>query len=177
MPIRESNCRCRNTICYLPSVCSSMAYMGFSTDFSRVFTQTAPYFYQRTVSLMQKVLCYCHQCFAGQWDLLHTLQRPGGRGDIQVPSAAPDVQPRHCRNVHLQSQTWSCYAGSNPGQTTFWQDCTHSDMYFWLLLTKSPSSSLGVIFSLLRRILHSNTGSRLAAISDWFSSNSEAIRM
>lgn len=33
MPIRESNCHCCNTVWFLPSACSSMAYMGFSTDF------------------------------------------------------------------------------------------------------------------------------------------------
>lgn len=96
MLIRESNCQCCNTVWFPPSSWSSVA--SPLTLFARVFTITAPYFYQRTVSLLQKALHYRHQCmslgcsFAGQWALLPVPQRPGGCGGVRRPNAAPCVQ-------------------------------------------------------------------------------------
>ena len=77
---REPNCHRCNTIWFLPSSWSSMA--SPLTLFARVFTITAPYFYQRSVKMLQKALQYCHQCmplgcsFAGQWALFPVPQRP-----------------------------------------------------------------------------------------------------
>lgn len=83
--------------------------------------------------------------FAGQWALLPVPQRPGGCGGIWVPMAEAHVHHQRCRDVQLQSQLWSCYTGSDPRQILFQQNYTQSDMYFCLLLLKSPRSSLFVI--------------------------------
>lgn len=145
MLIRESNCHCCDTIWFLPSSQSSTA--SPLALFARVFPITAPCFSQRTVSLLWKALHSCHQymplgcSFAGQWALLPVPQSPASMG---VSSC--QMQHPVCIDVHLQSQMWSCYVVSDPRQILFRQNYIQYDMYFCLLLLKSPSSSLFVIF-------------------------------
>ena len=74
-----------------------LTWMSPLTSFARIFTQMAPYFHQRTVSLFQKGLHCCYRCtplgcsFAGRWALLPVQQRVGGHGSGQLLNAAPHV--------------------------------------------------------------------------------------
>lgn len=126
---RDPDCRsCSPGSYHLPGAVWLLHFLFFAG----VFTVTAHYFFQRTVSLLWKALHYCHQCVplgcsvAGQWVPLLVPERSGGPVGVQLLNAAPHVQHQRCRDVHLQSQTWSCYTGSNTKQILFQKKIAHS---------------------------------------------------